>query len=115
MKKFTFQDALEQLANHRKYFEHPCHESTFINLFRHGTLEIEICKPDKIDLQEAHDKDEIYFIGSGSGFLQQESACEPANPGDVFFVPAGARHKFVDFSSDFSTWVIFYGPSGGEK
>jgi hypothetical protein len=24
-------------------------------------------------------------------------------------------HKFVDFTSDFAVWVIFYGPEGGER
>jgi hypothetical protein len=29
-------------------------------------------------------------------------------------VPAGVPHRFVDFSDDFETWVVFYGPKGGE-
>ena len=29
-------------------------------------------------------------------------------------VPAGAVHRFVDFTDDFGTWVVFYGPEGGE-
>ena len=35
-------------------------------------------------------------------------------PGDMLFVPAGTVHRFEDFSDDFATWVIFYGPEGGE-
>jgi mannose-6-phosphate isomerase-like protein (cupin superfamily) len=35
-------------------------------------------------------------------------------PGDVLFVPAGVEHRFEDFSDDFVTWVVFYGPEGGE-
>ena len=38
----------------------------------------------------------------------------PFNAGDLLFVPAGVVHRFEDFSDDFSTWVIFYGPEGGE-
>jgi hypothetical protein len=30
-------------------------------------------------------------------------------------VPAGVEHRFEEFSGDFGTWVIFYGPEGGEK
>ena len=37
------------------------------------------------------------------------------NQGQVLFVPAGIEHRFEDFSDDFSTWVIFYGPAGGES
>jgi hypothetical protein len=25
------------------------------------------------------------------------------------------EHHFENFSDDFATWVIFYGPDGGEK
>jgi hypothetical protein len=32
----------------------------------------------------------------------------------VVFVAAGEHHRFVNFSGDFSTWVVFYGPEGGE-
>jgi hypothetical protein len=24
-------------------------------------------------------------------------------------------HRFEDFTDDFATWVIFYGPEGGER
>ena len=34
--------------------------------------------------------------------------------GDVFFVAAGQDHRFTDFSHDFATWVVFWGPQGGE-
>ncbi len=30
------------------------------------------------------------------------------------FVAAGVEHRFSKFSEDFSTWVFFYGPQGGE-
>jgi len=32
----------------------------------------------------------------------------------MLFVPAGVEHRFENFSDDFATWVIFYGPEGGE-
>lgn len=28
---------------------------------------------------------------------------------------AGTEHAFADFSDDFATWVIFWGPEGGQK
>ena len=34
--------------------------------------------------------------------------------GELLFVPAGVEHRFLDFSDDFVTWVLFYGPEGGE-
>ena len=35
--------------------------------------------------------------------------------GSFLFVPAGRTHRFVDFSSDFVAWVVFFGPERGEK
>ena len=112
--KLTIEKALRHLDEHRASFMEPCHQANFINLFRHGTLEIEICKPDKVDLQHLHDKDEVYFIAIGSGLFEHNGQRAPFKPGDVFFVPAGDDHRFVEFTDDFATWVVFYGPKGGE-
>jgi hypothetical protein len=35
-------------------------------------------------------------------------------PGTLLFVAAGRPHRFEDFTADFATWVLFYGPEGGE-
>lgn len=89
--------------------------SPFKELFNHGSLSIEIYKPIKIDLQQPHLQDEVYIIINGSGqFINGENTVD-FNAGDFLFVPAGVEHRFVDFTDDFSTWVIFYGPKGGEN
>ena len=36
-------------------------------------------------------------------------------PGAVLFAAAGVEHRFENFTDDFATWVLFYGPRGGEK
>ena len=87
----------------------------FIELFRHGSLSVELYKPDKEDKQTPHDRDEIYVIVSGTGtFLNGEESGE-ISPGDFLFVKAGVKHRFINFTADFSTWVFFYGPDGGEQ
>ena len=87
----------------------------FLTLFKHGTLEVEIYKPDKVDRQQPHDRDEVYVIVAGNGkFIRDEKTVE-VGAGDFLFVPAGMEHRFVNFTDDFSTWVLFYGPVGGEK
>ena len=86
----------------------------FAKLFTHGTLEVEIYRPDKIDHQQPHAKDEVYIIISGEGDFFLEGKVTAFKPGDFLFVPAGAKHRFINFSDDFSTWVLFYGPNGGE-
>ncbi len=89
-------------------------ERPFLELFTHGTLSVEIYKPDLVDDQQPHTRDELYVIATGSGTFFHEGERMPCGPGDVLFVPAGEVHRFEDFSTDFSTWVFFYGPEGGE-
>lgn len=85
----------------------------FSTLFRHGSLEVEIYKPDAIDLQEPHTRDEIYVVISGSGYFVNDKERRRFRPGEVLFVAAGQEHRFEGFTQDFSTWVFFYGPEGG--
>ncbi len=87
----------------------------FVTLFQQGTLEIEIYRPVGVDRQKPHSKDELYVIISGTGTFVHGAARTPFTPGDVLFVEAGIEHRFVDFTSDFATWVFFYGPAGGES
>ena len=83
-------------------------------LFEHGSLEIEIYAPRGIDEQTPHSRDEVYVVISGTGTFVNGNERLPFKPGDLLFVPAGVEHRFVDFTEDFSTWVMFYGPEGGE-
>ncbi|HET6396806.1 MAG TPA: cupin domain-containing protein [Pseudoxanthomonas sp.] len=86
----------------------------FLTLFRHGSLEVEIYRPQGRDLQQPHVRDEVYVVVSGSGEFVHGGQRRPFEPGEVLFVPAGAEHRFENFSDDFATWVLFYGPEGGE-
>jgi mannose-6-phosphate isomerase-like protein (cupin superfamily) len=87
----------------------------FITLFRHGSLEIEIYRPDKVDRQRPHTRDEVYVIISGAGFFVEDGVRQPFETGEVLFVAAGVSHRFEDFTEDFAAWVFFYGPDGGEN
>ena len=106
MTKLTIQNSLEKLSRH---------DRTFMTLFRHGSLEIEFYVPDKVDLQKPHSRDEIYVIATGTGEFLCGHDLESVEAGDVLFVPAGKEHRFQNFTPDFSAWVFFYGPEGGEK
>ncbi len=86
----------------------------FLEVFSHGSLSVEIYQPDKVDKQHPHTRDEIYVIASGSGYFINDGIKQAVETGEVLFVAAGAEHRFVDFTDDFSTWVFFYGPEGGE-
>ena len=90
-------------------------ESPFKTFFEHGTLVVEVYKPERIDLQQPHTRDEVYIIISGSGDFLNDGKRTSFNQGDFLFVPAGVEHRFENFTDDFATWVLFYGPEGGEK
>lgn len=86
----------------------------FIELFQHGRLTVEVYKPELTDAQTPHDRDEIYVVIAGSGKFINGNRTVEFKAGDFLFVPAGIEHRFINFTSDFSTWVFFYGPHGGE-
>jgi len=90
-------------------------ESPFLTVFEHGTLSLEVYKPEQVDLQQPHSRDEVYVIISGNGEFVNDGMRSQVNVGDFLFVPAGIKHRFENFTEDFSTWVIFYGPEGGEN
>ncbi|MFI5103300.1 MAG: cupin domain-containing protein [Terriglobales bacterium] len=87
----------------------------FAQMFRYGTLQVEIYAPRGVDTQEPHTRDELYVVVSGSGWFFNEGQRVQFTPGDVLFAAAGEAHRFEDFSSDLAVWVMFYGPEGGER
>ena len=89
-------------------------------LMEHGTMTLRYYAPKGHDPQTPHDQDEIYIVMSGRGTFalgKDESSLERRQfgPGDAIFAPAGFLHRFEGFSDDFATWVIFWGPKGGER
>src|SRR5579872_2704188 len=89
-------------------------EALFLKVMEHGTMSVEIYRPVKTDLQTPHTQDELYVVISGSGEFLNNGIRTPFQPGDVLFAPAGVAHRFENFTEGFATWVIFYGPVGGE-
>lgn len=83
-------------------------------LFEHGSLELRYDAPRGVDPQTPHTRDELYVVASGSGWFVRGDERVPFEPGDALFVAAGVEHRFEDFTDDFGTWVMFYGPEGGE-
>ena len=82
--------------------------------FENGTMSLGYYAPIDSDPQQPHQRDEIYIVQSGtSEFILGDETLNLA-AGDAVFVPAGVVHRFTDFSNDFGTWVIFWGPDGGE-
>jgi mannose-6-phosphate isomerase-like protein (cupin superfamily) len=106
MTKLSFHDSLKSLRDKNKLFR------TF---FSHGSLAIELYAPHNTDLQQPHDRDEIYVIALGTSHFTVGDKEYDVLAGDVLFVAAGVEHRFSNFSEGFATWVFFYGPTGGEN
>ena len=86
----------------------------FVVMLEHGSLLVELYAPRGTDPQKPHTRDELYVVVAGSGTFFCDGARAKFGSGDALFVPAGAAHRFEDFSDDLAVWVMFYGPEGGE-
>lgn len=84
-------------------------------LFTHGTLLVKVYAPRGGDPQTPHTRDELYVVMCGTGCFFDGETRRPFYPGDFLFAPAGSVHRFEQFSDDFATCVVYYGPEGGER
>ena len=90
----------------------------FATVMAGGSMRVDVFAPgsntDGRDRQQPHSQDELYFIQGGDGEIIINDQRFAARAGDAFFVAAGVAHHFENFNTDFVTWVVFYGPQGGE-
>ena len=106
---FPFADAIGDLDEIRAAGDRP-----FTVRHTRGTMVLELYAPRGVDDQQPHTQDELYIVASGSGTFYCDGARVEFAAGDALFAAAGVEHRFEDFTDDFATWVIFYGPEGGE-
>ncbi len=106
MVRFTLDAALDKVAM--------SDDGIYGVLLEHGSMELGYYKPDGVDPQEPHSQDEIYVVQSGSGYFVLDGMRQSFEAGEALFVPAGAVHRFEEFTPDFAAWVVFYGTQGGE-
>jgi mannose-6-phosphate isomerase-like protein (cupin superfamily) len=86
----------------------------YVELFKHGTLSVELYAPRGTDPQTPHTRDEVYVVIEGRGTFLNGTERHPFARGDMLFVAAAVEHRFEEFSDDLAVWVLFYGPEGGE-
>lgn len=107
-RRASLSDALDAVGKVRS-------ELPSATVFEHGSLQVKMYRPGTEDLQKPHTRDEVYFVVNGSGWFKNGAERHPFQSGDMLFVPAGVEHRFEQYTDDFCTWVVFYGPEGGEK
>jgi mannose-6-phosphate isomerase-like protein (cupin superfamily) len=81
----------------------------------HGSMSVGLYAPIGSDPQTPHSQDEVYIVRTGDAEFVISADRQPCAPGDVLFVAAGVEHRFESLSTNFSAWVVFWGPNGGEK
>ncbi|HXQ66369.1 MAG TPA: cupin domain-containing protein, partial [Alphaproteobacteria bacterium] len=104
--RWSLSDALRSIAADAQLRSVP--------VFEHGSLTLKLYNPRKFDPQTPHTRDELYVIQKGKGRFLCGGRSSPFAPGDALFAPAGAEHRFEGFGRELVTWVVFYGPEGGE-
>jgi len=87
----------------------------YAEAFSHGSMSFGLYAPIGRDPQTPHSQDELYIVHSGTAAITIAGDKQACAPGDVFFVAAGIEHRFHGMSADFSAWVVFWGPKGGEQ
>jgi mannose-6-phosphate isomerase-like protein (cupin superfamily) len=92
----------------------PPESNLAVPVFSHGTLVVELYTPAGHDPQKPHTRDEVYFVVRGTGLFFDGEKRHEVEAGSFLFVAAGQVHRFEEFSDDFTVWVAFYGPEGGE-
>jgi mannose-6-phosphate isomerase-like protein (cupin superfamily) len=100
MQHLTATDALSHLTRSN---------GDFARLIEKDGFDVGLYRPDRVDTQTPHARDEIYVVAAGAGEFMLEDERAPFSPGDVIFVAAGQAHRFENFSPDFCAWVIFIG------
>jgi mannose-6-phosphate isomerase-like protein (cupin superfamily) len=99
--KITVADALDRLISANV---------DYTRLIEQNAFDVGIYRPETIDPQTPHARDELYVVAAGSGEFLCGDDTKAFGPGDLFYVRAGVEHRFLNFSEDFATWVIFFAP-----
>lgn len=87
----------------------------YAEAFAHGSMSVGLYAPVGADPQRPHAQDELYIIRSGAAEFSVAGEVRRCVVGDVLFVAAHVEHRFLKPSDDFSAWVVFWGPKGGEQ
>jgi mannose-6-phosphate isomerase-like protein (cupin superfamily) len=104
---FSLADAVERLPD-------PVSAMRYHEALRRGSVRLGLYAPRGPDTQGPHRQDELYIVVSGSGVFIKNGERRDFKDNDAIFVEAGAEHRFETFTGDFQTWVVFWGPDGGE-
>lgn len=101
--EFDTNEYIKTIEKSQSYFH------TFINQnnIAAGILRLD---PGEADTQTTHDSDEVYYIISGTGFLNVNGNDYSVSPGKAYFIKKNIPHKFHDNKSKLVVLYFFAGP-----
>lgn len=98
----TFQ--LLDLENQATEQGRPYYEFLRVPALSMGLYRLRAGMPDE---QSPHQQDEVYYVLSGRAKFEVNDERELAIPGCLFYVEAGAAHRFVEIEDDLELMVFF--------
>jgi mannose-6-phosphate isomerase-like protein (cupin superfamily) len=99
-KFFELEFLLSNLSKGKEYF---------LDFVNSGKLEAGIIRlsPGQKDTQNKHDRDELYYVIEGEGYIQVGSKNYNIKEGSIIFVPAEMCHRFFQNIRDLLVLYVF--------
>lgn len=69
-----------------------------------------LCRLGKLDPQQPHTEDEIYYIAQGRAHITVADEDAPVTTGSIIFVAANVTHRFHTIEEDL-TVLVFFAPA----
>jgi hypothetical protein len=107
--------SIGSLQNARGFGATAREEAADFDRLLHDLRRLQLAGLIRIRLEETFGPDgkPLLIVASGSGTFRRGEERAPFQPGDFLFVAAGVPHRFEEFTDDFQTWVLFFGPALG--
>lgn len=84
-------------------------------ILSHGSFEARWLAPGGAASDWPRPRPEVFVVVRGRGTFFCDGTRESFGPGDMIWVPAGAEHRFEDFTRNLAVWAITYAPDAGRQ
>lgn len=99
-KIFELESLVKELSNNDAYFLEFLNSKSIIS----GIIRL---RPGENDDQEPHPLDELYYIIDGDGYIEINQENHPIKKGDIIFIPATVKHKFLKNKNILTVLYVF--------
>jgi mannose-6-phosphate isomerase-like protein (cupin superfamily) len=96
---FSIERLLRKITDSRRY-----HEFLRVSAMSAGVY---MLPAGGLDQQKPHKEDEVYYVIRGRAKMRLDTYERTVREGDIIFVEAGLKHRFVDIEQELVVLVIF--------